>query len=837
MVQSGTINGKNVVYEKDQYGTWICVMNYEHYQNNDPSVTPGSTFPQLPNGKTNSSDVQSLGSNGELVHVDNINQYGTWNVDAVRLEATTENHSRKIHYFTQNQTVIDAVTTSQTTAEAGSSDLQDQTTFYNDHNANLPDAAGNQTSSNANRIFGYEFPMYQGGNYHWALSGNGNRWEVDDYPNNDSNSTVHRIWVRVPDSTFPFEVNLTENINVNDFKTVFKIGDTTEIVLSEKLDVNEQTVKQLFQVFTENLSETLNLNDTAPIVQDQLTGHYRFNQTLLDQVTLQNGTSYGSTYTSNGIAGTYAAEFATDPDYLALQPDSFTDWYNNNPISVSLWLKTTNQGVAFGVIGGEGNESNPSNANGHVPAVTVSGNGNGKANVSLVWHGNTTWVSSTTNVDDGNWHHIVGTYNPSTDTEKIYVDGVEEGSRSPGSLQDFNSGNYAYLVGTEIGTNSSWASLSDTNFQGDIDEFRAYSKELSSNEVTELYEEQINTSNLQVSTLKKLSEQTSLTDKINKTFSKKLSQTIQILENFSRVFTPKKLDLTENIQVRDADPKEIRDIIRQNLGIEDTKSKTAQLERPLQETTSVSTQTTKKTLRTLQQNININTQLTKKTLKTLEENFILNLNDRESFKANIVKSETVSIQLLQSKKTLKKLQASLNLSEKLARKADYKRNQLETVKVEENTSKKTSIKKQETLALNDTTQKISETIRRLTETVNLQETVNSNVTQAIQKIDVTETLNISANTKKQVSKTLQQTINISDTLKLGGDVNLSLRRTVLKKGLIQNLANALKTFNETTLLKKPNKYLKQTSPRTAKTLVNANQYKSEKRKYNTVEQV
>jgi hypothetical protein len=203
---ASTLNGKTVAYEQDQYGTWVCVLNYEHYGGTNPTVSPGSEFPQLPNGLATASDVESSRSNGELRHVDNIDQYGAFEVDAVRLEATTTNHSRKIHFFTTDQTVIDATFTEQSD-ETDYTDFQGSpTALYDDHTANLPAAAGNgDADRRSDRLFGSAFPFFNGGRYHWAVKGTGNRWAVDDYPIDNGSgyqhSTVHRVWVRVTGAT------------------------------------------------------------------------------------------------------------------------------------------------------------------------------------------------------------------------------------------------------------------------------------------------------------------------------------------------------------------------------------------------------------------------------------------------------------------------------------------------------------------------------------------------------------------------------------------------------------------------------------------------------------
>jgi len=200
VIEHSTYSGKDVTVERDRYGDWILVLNYEHAGGTNPNVGPGSTFPQLPNGLSNLAAINARGSNGELRHVDNITQYGIDTVDAVRLEAVTENHTRKIHYFTENKTVIDSIVPDST--KVSYTDITSQVTKYDDHTANLPDSAGSDTGENSeDHIFGPDFPMYNASTHHWAVAGFGNRWEVDDYPNDNGSgyqyNTVHRVWVRI----------------------------------------------------------------------------------------------------------------------------------------------------------------------------------------------------------------------------------------------------------------------------------------------------------------------------------------------------------------------------------------------------------------------------------------------------------------------------------------------------------------------------------------------------------------------------------------------------------------------------------------------------------------
>jgi|GEM_PF-1259719 len=83
-----------------------------------------------------------------------------------------------------------------------------------------------------------------------------------------------------------------------------------------------------------------------------------------------------------------------------------------------------------------------------------------------------TRVSSTTSVDDGNWHHIV--YQYSGTTMRIYVDGVSEASGNGGVI---NWNDWVWRVGQQ----------SALYFNGSIDEVRVWNRSLSADEVKQQY--------------------------------------------------------------------------------------------------------------------------------------------------------------------------------------------------------------------------------------------------------------------------------------------------------------------------------------------------------------
>ena len=81
-------------------------------------------------------------------------------------------------------------------------------------------------------------------------------------------------------------------------------------------------------------------------------------------------------------------------------------------------------------------------------------------------------------ISDGNWHHAVVTTN-GTDTLKIYTDG---------NLSSTNSTSYFTSSFTHIGSDNS-----NRQFSGSLDQIRIFSTELSSSQVSELYNEHYQT--------------------------------------------------------------------------------------------------------------------------------------------------------------------------------------------------------------------------------------------------------------------------------------------------------------------------------------------------------
>lgn len=68
-------------------------------------------------------------------------------------------------------------------------------TLFPGHSAYVPEYTSNYYSNQGDYAM-TEFPFYKANAEYWAISGDGSRWECDDYPNNYNYNTFHQIWVK-----------------------------------------------------------------------------------------------------------------------------------------------------------------------------------------------------------------------------------------------------------------------------------------------------------------------------------------------------------------------------------------------------------------------------------------------------------------------------------------------------------------------------------------------------------------------------------------------------------------------------------------------------------------
>ncbi|MET7395183.1 LamG-like jellyroll fold domain-containing protein [Dactylosporangium sp. NPDC005572] len=184
--------------------------------------------------------------------------------------------------------------------------------------------------------------------------------------------------------------------------------------------------------------------------------------------------------TTSPFSDSYGAAFNGTSSYLRYD-QSQAALPNYGPNSIELWFKTpanyASSGVLYSYMRVAVDGPNPAES-GWVPALYVGGDGYLRGSF---WTGDgVSPITSTTKVNDGNWHHVVlsatGPDNGSigADTQTLYLDNVRVGTKS-GWMEPL-SFEYAYIG---AGTTHLWPGSTQTvsYFQGNIAEFAFYERQ------------------------------------------------------------------------------------------------------------------------------------------------------------------------------------------------------------------------------------------------------------------------------------------------------------------------------------------------------------------------
>ena len=206
-----------------------------------------------------------------------------------------------------------------------------------------------------------------------------------------------------------------------------------------------------------------------------LVGYWSFNEGTGTRATDFSGN--GRTGTLQNQAGWVsgkrgkALRFDGDGDYVTMGDVNAFDGLA--AITVSAWVKSTNGVNDFPSFAGK--SSCGAGENGPFLLFLASDSGSGPATFAITASGGDLGADGTTDVDDGNWHFIVGRYDGSL--VSVWVDGTKEGENSAsGAL--VSTGN-AFEIGGNC--NSNWK-----YYNGIIDEVRIYSRALGPTEIAAL---------------------------------------------------------------------------------------------------------------------------------------------------------------------------------------------------------------------------------------------------------------------------------------------------------------------------------------------------------------
>lgn len=208
-------------------------------------------------------------------------------------------------------------------------------------------------------------------------------------------------------------------------------------------------------------------------VADGLTAYYNFDGNLLDQAHALSGTS--STVAddlayASGHPGTFGEGLFGDGGYLGLgvggghaeTPSSVDNNGSGDAITVSWWGKTPGFTTSWqaGVAKGEGNNWRFHRNSG---------------DDTIAWQGGGGDIQNTAiNINDGEWHHYVGTKDPGTG-RVLYIDGVEVATGPAGTPLAVDD-SLPMMVGENPGANN-------REWIGDIDDVAIWNRPLTAEEV------------------------------------------------------------------------------------------------------------------------------------------------------------------------------------------------------------------------------------------------------------------------------------------------------------------------------------------------------------------
>lgn len=201
---------------------------------------------------------------------------------------------------------------------------------------------------------------------------------------------------------------------------------------------------------------------------DNLIAYWSLDSNANDSLGSRNGTdsgspTYGTGKIGNGVTYNGSSSYATIANHASLFPTSLT---------VSLWVKFTTAQQNKHIFTLQNANASPYAGF----SIFVEDAANGKKIWSATRSTSFGWIASTNNLNDGNWHHIVVTFDSGTHT--MWVDGTQ------------NSQNTGKTLVWDTGANlmfGKFYNYAGGYYDGSLDEVGYWSRALDSSEIASLY--------------------------------------------------------------------------------------------------------------------------------------------------------------------------------------------------------------------------------------------------------------------------------------------------------------------------------------------------------------
>jgi len=189
--------------------------------------------------------------------------------------------------------------------------------------------------------------------------------------------------------------------------------------------------------------------------------------TAIDVWGANDGTITGATTGATGANQTYNTNEAYDFDGTDDHVTAPLPLSGSVDVSLSFWLNTGSTTGTRGIVQMGTGDSNNESAFG---VIIINGT------YQIAGFGGSFDFDTDISTSTNSWEFITATYNSSTDAVTFYVDGVQQASTTLGYTIN-SSGDTQ--IGREIDNSD--------NYDGSLDDIRVYSKELTSTQVSDLY--------------------------------------------------------------------------------------------------------------------------------------------------------------------------------------------------------------------------------------------------------------------------------------------------------------------------------------------------------------
>lgn len=290
----------------------------------------------------------------------------------------------------------------------------------------------------------------------------------------NSGNTKWDIYVNgVAHTTYTFGTN-------EQGKFALKFGNRSTFYYEGKLDqvrifnkeLSSSEVTTLYGELACEYTCTTDTNGFPASASSDLVAYYKLDNDATDETGSYNGTASNVTFDG----GRYGSAAVFNGSSSVIQASGLNQFFNNwNDASWSAWINTTDTSSQF-IVSTSTNEQN----------YKLLGDTFSNKFKVVVRKSSTVYVGeSTTDINDGNWHHIAASYDNSTGAVKGYVDGSEEISFTTGGSSSGTFSVFDFCIGANKQGSTVYNPL-----DGKIDQVRIYDKALSSTEVSSLYEDE-----------------------------------------------------------------------------------------------------------------------------------------------------------------------------------------------------------------------------------------------------------------------------------------------------------------------------------------------------------